>query len=52
MTDAERRHDLDAALPEYRRLLEFYPSLGYEVSILPKIGVRERADLVLKRLEK
>jgi predicted ATPase len=51
-TDAERRHGLDAALAEYSRLLEVYPSLGYEVSILPKVGVSERADFVLSRLTK
>ena len=45
--DAERRHDLDAALAEYSRLLLVYPSLGYEVSVLPKTGVAERADFVL-----
>ena len=39
------------ALAEYSRLLQIYPSLGYEVSILPKIGVEERADLVLRTLE-
>jgi predicted ATPase len=50
VTDAERRHGLDRALAEYCRLLEVYPSLGYEVSILPKIGVPERADFVLSAL--
>jgi len=50
--DAERRHDQDAALAEYFRLLEAYPSLGYEVIILPKVGVAERADFVLKTLER
>ena len=50
VTDAERRHGLDRALAEYCRLLETYPSLGYEVSILPKIGVPERADFVLSAL--
>jgi len=33
------------------RLLEIYPSLGYEVSILPKIGAAERADFILKALK-
>ena len=47
-TDGERRHDLEAAIPEYHRLLEVYPSLGYEVTILPKISVAERADLLLR----
>jgi len=50
-TDPERRHGLDMALTEYSRLLQTYPSLGYEVSILPKVGVEERADFVLRTLE-
>jgi predicted ATPase len=50
LSDPERRHGLDSAMAEYSRLLEIYPSLDYEVSILPKIGVRERADFVLKAL--
>jgi predicted ATPase len=49
-TDAERRHDLDAALAEYDRLLRVYPSLGYEVITLPKIGISERADFILAAL--
>ena len=49
-TDLERRNTLDAALAEYSRLLHTYPALGYEVSILPKIGVAERADFILARL--
>ena len=48
-TDEERRHDFQAALDEYARLLEVYPS-GYEVYILPKVGISERADDVLKVL--
>ena len=47
VTDAERRHGLDDAIAEYQRLLELHPSLGYEVTILPKISVHERADFVL-----
>jgi predicted ATPase len=49
-TDNERRHGPDAALAEYGRLLEVYPSLGYEVTILPKLGVSDRADFVLRAL--
>ena len=48
--DTERRHGFDAAVAEYRRLLDVYPSLGYEVTILPKIGVAERAEFVLDGL--
>jgi len=49
-TDAERRHDMDAALAEYDRLLVDYPSLGYDVITVPKIGVSDRADFVLQTL--
>ena len=50
VTNRERHHSLDMALAEYCRLLEVYPSLGYEVSILPKTGVPECADFVLRAL--
>jgi predicted ATPase len=50
VTDPERRHGLNMAIAEYSRLLEVYPSLGYEVSVLRKIGVMERADFVLNAL--
>jgi predicted ATPase len=46
--DAERRHDFAAALAEYERLLEAYPRLGYEVVVLPKVSVAERAEFVLR----
>ncbi len=49
-TDAERRHGLNDAIAEYRRHLEQYPSLGHEVTILPKVSVHERADFVLHAL--
>jgi predicted ATPase len=48
--DSERRHGLDAAIAEYERLLRAYPSLGYEVIVMPKIGVSDRADFVLHTL--
>jgi predicted ATPase len=50
-TDPERRHGLDVAMTEYPRLLKAYTSLGYEISILPKVGIPERADFVLGTLE-
>lgn len=50
--DAERRHDFDAALAEYERLLEAFARLGYEVTILPKVPVIERADFLLAALER
>jgi len=50
VTDSERRHDLDAALAEYQRLVAAYPALGYDVTVLPKVAVAERAELVLRSL--
>jgi predicted ATPase len=50
-TDRERRHSPAVAVNEYYRLLKAYPSLGYEVSILPRVGVVERVDFVLRTLE-
>jgi predicted ATPase len=41
---------MDAALAEYERLVRDYPALGYELDVLPKVGVAERADYVLSRL--
>jgi predicted ATPase len=51
VTDPERRHDQASALAEYSRLLSAYPALGYEVFILPKVDVAERADFILNVLE-
>jgi predicted ATPase len=50
VTDNERRHSLDAGVAEYQRLIDAYPMLGYEVLILPKVAVAERAEFVLHRL--
>ena len=49
-TDAERRHDLEAAISEYTRLEIDYPALGYEVVPLPKVEVTARADFILRAL--
>jgi predicted ATPase len=50
VTDSERRHGFNAAVSEYQRLLDVYLTLGYEVTILPKVSVHERADFVLHAL--
>lgn len=52
VTDQEQRHEVDDAFAEYARLLEVYASLGYEIFILPKAGVAERADFVLDTLKR
>lgn len=50
VSDPERRHGFDEAVTEYDRLAAIYPTLGYEVIILPKMPVANRADFVLERL--
>jgi predicted ATPase len=51
VTDGERQHGLAEAEREYERLLTLYPTLGYEVVLLPKVPVAERADFVERLLE-
>jgi predicted ATPase len=51
VNDPERPHGFEAAWEEYERLLEAYAALGYAVSILPKIDVAARADVLLEVLE-
>jgi predicted ATPase len=50
--DRERRHRFESAIEEYLRLLSVYPSLGYQIFILPKVDVAKRADFVLDALGK
>ena len=51
VSDAERRHDFASAVAEYDRLAAAYPALGYNVILLPKVGVAERLAFVLDRVE-
>jgi predicted ATPase len=48
--DPERRHGYDDAVAEFERLARAYPSLGYEVALLPKAPVDARADFVIAQL--
>jgi len=50
VTDADRKHELTKALEEYDRLLEVYPSLGYEALVVPKASVEARAEFMLAQL--
>jgi predicted ATPase len=50
VTDAERRHGLAEAIAEYDHLARVYPALGYDVVVLPRTGVADRADFVLAAL--
>ncbi|WP_210238820.1 AAA family ATPase [Cohaesibacter sp. CAU 1516] len=45
--DAERRHDFDMAVQEYHRISRMLDDLGHTVSVLPKVSLSERADIVL-----
>ena len=47
--DIERRHGFDAACAEYDRLMIDYPACGYRPVHLPKTGIDDRADFVLKQ---
>ena len=49
--DADRQHDLQQATEEYERLLVAFSSLGYAIEVLPKIGVVQRADLIIEGLK-
>lgn len=48
--DTERRHGFDQAQAEYLRLLRAYRDLGYDVTVLPKVDVTARADVLLRCL--
>jgi predicted ATPase len=48
--DRERRHGLAEAIAEYDRLADIYPAVGYDVRVLPKMNVTERADWLLASL--
>jgi predicted ATPase len=48
VNDPERRHGFDDAVLEHDHLVEAYPSLGYEVVMLPKTGTPKRADFVMR----
>lgn len=48
--DPERRHSLGDAVAEYERLCAAYPALDYEVVVLPRVSVGERADFILNML--
>ncbi|OYW27700.1 MAG: ATPase [Caulobacter sp. 12-67-6] len=50
VVDRERRHGLDEAVAEYERLQVAYPALGYNILVLPKTSVADRANFVLDAL--
>ncbi|RZJ97549.1 MAG: ATPase [Novosphingobium sp.] len=48
--DADRRHGFDEAVAEFERLQHAYRALGYDIVIVPRMPVAERADFVRGRL--
>lgn len=48
--DAERKHSFESAKREYDDLVIKYRNFGYEVVLVPKAPVKERADFILKKL--
>jgi hypothetical protein len=51
VTDHERQHGFSDAVAEYDRLREIYPSLGYDIHLVPKVSVEKRADFVIAVLD-
>lgn len=50
VSDAERRHDLDAARAEHDHLMRRYPAAGYDVEEIPRAPIADRADWLASRL--
>jgi predicted ATPase len=49
--DSDRQHGLQEAIAEYERLLVAFTSLGYIIEVLPKVGVDQRADIIIEGLK-
>lgn len=52
VSDPERRHGRDEAVAEYKRLQRGFVLLNYTIEVLPTVGVTERPDIVLERLQR
>ncbi len=48
--DEVRQHDFEAAIKEYNETVIKYKMCGYEIVVLPKVSVKERADFILETL--
>ena len=51
MNDEDRRHSLEKALSDYRRLCESYLIAGYLPTELPRDTVAARADMIERELK-
>lgn len=50
LQDGERQHGFEAAVEEYEALSRYYPDVGYEVALLPKRPVEDRADWLERQI--
>lgn len=51
VNDEERDHPFSHAVRVYESLVAWYEACGYQVALLPKVGVDERCRLVLSMLQ-
>jgi len=49
-SDAERKHSFEDAKREFDELLIKYKNFRYEIILVPKLSVKERADFILEKL--
>jgi predicted ATPase len=50
--DNERKHSFEDALSSYERLLVSYERFGYQIVLVPRLGISARADFVLNQLKR
>ncbi len=50
--DNERQHEFNTALDEYYRIKEALEDLQYVICLLPKMGIDQRVEFVLRNLER
>ena len=50
-TDKERKQSFEEAVLTYEKMTETYTHYGYNLTILPKMPVKNRADFVLRFIE-
>jgi len=48
--DGERRHSLEESVAEYERLQKDFAAAGYEIAVLPRVSIEDRASRILSAL--
>ena len=51
-TDAERKQDFGEAVRTYTVMAQTYRGCGYEVVVLPKVSVAERAEFIFDQIDR